>query len=132
MEKLLHVHRPIILFIMRVAVIPLITIVAFSGVALAIESPGQEVLKRKISLEAENQEMGGLLNRIEELAGIKFVYSPQIIPVQERVSLRAQNDRLGDVLSKLLTPYQAIFEVVGNQIVLRKAGPCIPGELILQ
>lgn len=120
MEKLLHVHRPIILFIMRVAVIPLITIVAFSGVALAIESPGQEVLKRKISLEAENQEIGGLLNRIEELAGIKFVYSPQIIPVQERVSLRAQNDRLGDVLSKLLTPYQAIFEVIGNQIVLRK------------
>jgi TonB-dependent starch-binding outer membrane protein SusC len=120
MEKLLHVHPPFLLFIMRVTLIPIITVLAFSGVALATESLGQEALKRKISVQAEDQEMSGLLARIEEAADIRFIYSPEVIPVREKVTLKADNDALGDVLKKLLAPYRVAFEAVDNQIVLRK------------
>ena len=49
MEKLLHVHRPLFLFIMRVAIIPIFIIVTCTGVVLATESKGQEALKKKIA-----------------------------------------------------------------------------------
>ena len=64
--------------------------------------------------------MSGLLTRIEEAANIRFIYSPEVIPVREKVNLRVENDALGNVLKKLLAPYRIAFEAVDNQIVLRK------------
>lgn len=120
MEKLLHVHSPFFWLIMRVAIIPMITVLICSSVVFATESRGQEALKKKISVEVENQEMLVLLNKIEKIAGIKFIYSPEVIPVHRKITLRATDDVLGEVLEKLLTPYDVIFEAVENQIVLRK------------
>ncbi|WP_276365517.1 TonB-dependent receptor [Chryseolinea sp. H1M3-3] len=121
MEKSLHGHSPFFLIFMKVAVVPIIAIMVFSGVTLAIDSRGQEILKKKISLSAENQELSLLLKRIEELTKIKFIYSPQVIPVHDRVTINAHNDELNKVLKTILTPYQVIFEAVETHIVLRKA-----------
>ncbi|HTF20152.1 MAG TPA: SusC/RagA family TonB-linked outer membrane protein, partial [Chryseolinea sp.] len=120
MEKPLQIHSPIILFIMKAAIIPIITILATSGVVLATESWGQEVLDKKISLDVRNQELVVVLGEIERAARIRFVYSPQVIPVSNEVSLRANNDTLGDVLKKLFDPYRVVFEAIDDQIVLRK------------
>ncbi|MEX2232088.1 MAG: TonB-dependent receptor [Cyclobacteriaceae bacterium] len=121
MEKLLRTHSSFVLFFMKVAIIPVIAVVACSGVVLATESRGQEVLERKISLVVKNKKMLIVFGEIEKAAGIRFVYSPQVIPVRDEVSLRANDDTLGDVLEKLLTPYDIVFEAIDNQIVLRKA-----------
>ncbi len=120
MEKLLHVHRPLFLFIMRVAIIPIFIVVTCTGVVLATESKGQEALKKKISIEVKNQEMQVLLSKLEEVAGIRFIYSPEVIPVHKKVSIQANNDALGEVLQKVLAPHRILFEAVENQIVLRK------------
>lgn len=106
---------------MKAAIIPVIAILAGSGVVLATESRGQEVLDKRISLDVRDQEMLVLLARIEEAAGIRFIYSPEVIPVRDKVSLRVKNDALGKVLKELLGPYDIVFEAVDNQIVLRKA-----------
>jgi hypothetical protein len=120
MEKLLHVHRPLFLFIMRVAIIPIFIVVTCTGVVLATESKGQEALKKKISIEVKNQEMQVLLSKLEEIAGIRFIYSPEVVPVHKMVSIEANNDALGIVLQKILSPHHILFEAVENQIVLRK------------
>jgi TonB-dependent starch-binding outer membrane protein SusC len=121
MEKSLQGHSSFFLIFMKLAVIPIVTIIIFSGVTLAIDSRGQEVLKRKISLNEENQELSLLLKKIEELTKIKFIYSPQVIPVNNKVTVHANNDELSDVLKKLLSPYDIVFEAVERQILLRKA-----------
>jgi TonB-linked SusC/RagA family outer membrane protein len=133
MEKPLHVHAPFFFFIMKAAIIPVIAILAGSGVVLATESRGQEVLEKKISLEVRNQEMLILLTKIEEAANIRFIYSPQVIPVHNRVSLKANNDTLGEVLRRLLAPYDILFEAIDNQIVLRKRekSPADPADRII-
>ncbi len=121
MEKPLHVHSTLLLFVMKAAIIPMIAVIAASGVVLATESRGQEALKKKISLEVRNQEMLVLLNKIEEAAGIRFIYSPDVVPVRDKVSLRAHNDAVGSVLRRLFSPYGGIiFEAVDDHIVLRK------------
>lgn len=120
MEKLLRTHSSFFLFFMKAAIIPVIAVLACSGVVLATESRGQEVLDRKISLVVKNKKMLIVFGEIEKVAGIRFVYSPQVIPVRDEVSLRASDDTLGDVLEKLLAPYDIVFEAIDNQIVLRK------------
>ena len=109
MEKLLHVHRPLFLFIMRVAIIPIFIVVTCTGVVLATESKGQEALKKKISIEVKNQEMQVLLSKLEEIADIRFIYSPEVVPVHKMVSIEANNDALGTVLQKLLSPHRILF-----------------------
>lgn len=121
MEKSLQGHSFFFLIFMKVAVIPIFAIMVCSGMALAIDSSGQEVLKEKISLDAENQKLSTLLKKIENLTNIKFIYSPQIIPVNDKVSVHAYNDELSEVLENLLSPYNIVFEAVERQIVLRKA-----------
>lgn len=121
MEKSLQRQSSFFLIFMKVAVIPIIVLIIFSGVASAIDSSGQEVLKKKISLDAENQELSTLLKKIEELTKIKFIYSPQVIPVHDKVSVHAHNDELNKVLKNLLSPYDVVFEAVERQVVLRKA-----------
>jgi TonB-linked SusC/RagA family outer membrane protein len=120
MEKSLHVHRSFFMFIMRVAMIPVLIVLTCSGMALATETHGQEALNRRISLDVENQEMITLLNKIEEAAGVRFIYSPEVVPVHEKVSLKATNDELDEVLQRLFSPYAIAFEAVEDQIVLRK------------
>jgi TonB-linked SusC/RagA family outer membrane protein len=121
MEKPLHVHSTFFLFVMKAAIIPIIAVLAASGVVLATESRGQEALKKKISLEVRDQQMLVLLNKIEEVANIKFIYSPDVVPVHEKVSLRATNDALGKVLERLFAPYGGItFEAVDDKILLRR------------
>lgn len=124
MEKPLHVHSTFLFFVMKAAIIPMIAVLAASGVVLATESRGQEALKKKISIEVRDQQMLVLLNKIEEAAGIRFIYSPDVVPVRDKVSLRAHNDPLGNVLKRLFAPYGGItFEAVDDQIVLRKKRP---------
>ena len=106
---------------MKAAIIQLSIILAASGVVLATESKGQEVLDKRISLNIKNRELVSVFGEIERAADIKFVYSPQVIPVRTEVSLRANNETLGEVLEKLLGPFDVVFEAMGNQVVLRKA-----------
>jgi TonB-linked SusC/RagA family outer membrane protein len=105
---------------MKAAIIPVIVILAGSGVVLATESSGQEVLKRKISIELKDKQMSLLLAKLEEVANIRFVYSPEVIPVENRASVNAYRQPLGEVLTELLGPYHITFEAVDNQVVLRR------------
>lgn len=120
MEKPLRAHSSFFLFFMKTAIIPVIVVLACSGVVMATESKGQGVLDRKISLVITNKEMQVAFSEIERVAGIRFVYSPEVIPVHNEVSIRAQDDTLGEVLRRLLAPYSIVFEAIEDQVVLRK------------
>jgi TonB-dependent starch-binding outer membrane protein SusC len=100
--------------------IPVLFVLTCSGMALATETHGQEALDRRISLNVENQEMITLLSKIEEAAGVRFIYSPEIVPVHEKVTLKVNDDELDAVLQRVFSPYAIAFEAIEDQIVLRK------------
>ena len=113
--------KPVFLIVMRIAVLPVLMLLAGATVALAVESKAQESLQKKISLVADKETMESVLGRIEQVADVKFIYSPQVVEVSRRISVQARNEPLGDVLNGLFRPVQVVYEVVGKQIVLRKA-----------
>ncbi|MBC8154600.1 MAG: TonB-dependent receptor [Bacteroidetes bacterium] len=90
-----------------------------SSLALALDGKGQEVLDRPISVTIENQRVEQAIKQIGKLAGVRFVYSPQVIRSERKVNLSVQSQPLSEVLNALLTPLRVTYEVVGSQIILR-------------
>jgi TonB-linked SusC/RagA family outer membrane protein len=107
---------------MRIGLLPLLLITCFAGVMYASPTIGQEVLDKKISIVANQQEMKAILNEISKAAGVKFVYSAQKIPARKRLTVSANNQRLAEVLDALLSPLNIFYHVSGYQVVLMQKG----------
>lgn len=107
---------------MRMTVTQLAMLILFCGLASARDTKAQEVLNTTISLKIEAVEIKRVFSTIEKQAGVKFVYSPNAIRADQKVSLATTN-KLSEVLKELLQPLQISYEVVGARILLRKKMP---------
>ena len=107
---------------MRMTVTQLMLLAVFCGLASARDTKAQEVLNTSVSLKIESVEIKRVFNTIEKQANIKFVYSPNAIRSDQKVSLSMTN-KLSEVLRELLTPLNISYEVVGTRILLRKKLP---------
>lgn len=93
----------------------------------------QEMLNKRISLDLENKRMEVVLKTISKLSGASFMYSPELIRSERKVSVSAQNQTLDSVLHELLDPLNITFEAHENQILLRRNrssafDPSFPGD----
>lgn len=104
---------------MRITVTQLLMFTLFCSFSYAHHSHAQDVLNRSITLKIESMEVKKVLSRIEKQVEVKFVYSPNTIRADQKVSLNA-NSSLSEVLNELLTPLSISYEVVGSRILLRK------------
>jgi len=89
------------------------------GVVAARESSGQDVLNKYITLEVENTELGKVLSLIERQTEVRFLYSPNVVKVDRKVSVKANNKRLESVLAELFEPLSITFTVSDNRILLK-------------
>lgn len=95
----------------------------FANISFAADVRAQELLNRKVSVRASNQQIFAVLSSIEKSADVKFSYSPNLIQATRKVSLQLSNEKLSVVLEKLLGPYELTYEVVGRQIILKRNLP---------
>lgn len=102
---------------MKVTLIHLVASFFSVAMAYAVDSAGQGVLDRKVTIEVEGAEFQNVLLMIGKQAKVKFAYSPQVIKNEEKVTLSLQDETLADVLSTLLGSSYS-YRIVGNQIVL--------------
>lgn len=107
---------------MRMTVTQFVMLVGFCGLASARDSKAQEVLNTTISLKIESVEIKKVFSSIEKQADVKFVYSPNTIRSNQKVSLATTN-KLSEVLRELLLPLDISYEVVGTRILLWKKNP---------
>jgi len=107
---------------MRIGLLPLLLINCLAVVIYASPINGQEVLNKKISLVAQQEEMKTILTAIGKAAGVKFVYSAQKIPTHKKMTVSANNQRLAEVLDGLLSPLNIFYHVSGLQVVLMQKG----------
>ncbi len=92
----------------------------FANVSFATDALGQEILDRKISIQAVNQDINFVLTEIEKNANVKFSYSPNLIKSSRKVSIAVTDEKVSTVLQKLLSPQQIKWEIVGKQIILKR------------
>lgn len=111
-----------LLFYMKVTLIHSLIVFCTAILAHAIDSSGQEVLERKVSIRVENTEVKSILLILEEKAGVSFTYRPKLIHAEEKISINFQDATLADVLANILSDDIA-FKVIGNQIALKRRIP---------
>ena len=112
--------KKVFLTLMKFSLAQLILWVTFAEMSLANPITAQELLDKRISLTVDNKEVKLVISKIEKQADVKFMYSPQAINTNRKVSLTADNLRLEEVLKNLFLPMNVEFEIVGRQIILRK------------
>ncbi len=113
-----HIFR-----IMRVTGIQLMVGIMLSGLAIAHDNRAQAVLDREVSLHLIEVPFSEALNNIGAAANVRFVYSPNHLKADERISLEASKLKLKQVLHELLARHQLKFSVEqdGDYILITPA-----------
>ncbi len=107
--------------IMKIGFLHMMVTVLLMGMVKAESASGQELLNQRISMTVIQKEVRAVLKQIEKQTRAKFVYSPQVIPANHKVSLRVNNQHLSEVLEQLLSPIGVTYNVSGGHIVLDKS-----------
>lgn len=107
-----------LLFFMKISLIHIMITSVSMMMAYAVDTSGQEVLERKLSLQAENADVRTILGEIEKKVDVKFTYRPRLIRDHQKVTLDVSEVPLYDVLAKVFGSTLG-YEVIGKQIVLK-------------
>ncbi|MCF0062212.1 TonB-dependent receptor [Dyadobacter chenwenxiniae] len=104
---------------MRISLVQLVIALWFMGTATAVDVRAQELLSKKISLQAQEQEVKKVLSLIEKQAGVRFIFSSKLIQSGRKISIQQSNQELSKVLNDFLVPLGLTYEVSGKNIVIR-------------
>ncbi|MEA3461038.1 MAG: TonB-dependent receptor, partial [Bacteroidota bacterium] len=96
--------------------IPLLIYLLAAGLLLS----GQEVQK-PVTLHFDEQPMGEVLDRIEEQSGLSFSYNSRLVDEDEKVSIHLDDVTLEEALTVLFRGKKLSFEVVEQQVVLKRS-----------
>ena len=86
---------------MRIGLYQAFLSVAFATLAHASEVSGQKVLEQKVTLQINNADIERVLDKIENVTKVKFMYNPQIFGAEHKLNYKFQNESLADVLNKV-------------------------------
>lgn len=106
--------------VMRITLSQLMIVSLCMSISFAHDTKAQDLLNRRISLQAAEQTLKSVLGQIEKIADVRFLYSSSLGLKDRKVSLNASNEALEKVLNDLLSPIRLGYEVSGRQIVLRR------------
>jgi outer membrane cobalamin receptor len=81
-------------------------------------SSGQD-LNQRISFSLRNVPLVEIINKIEDIAQVKFSYSPQLIPLNKKMSVKVRNKSVTEVLDAVFKANGINYIIVENQIVLK-------------
>jgi len=112
------IKRNLIAFLMKISVIMLL-IVLGAGITYGRSGLAQELLKRTVTIDAEQRDLKSVLNQLEKSAKVRFSYVPTLVRDQ-KVSLTMHNQPLEEVLVKILRPLRIQYSVSGNYIILNR------------
>ena len=106
--------------IMRISLYQAIFSLIITTIVHASDVNGQRVLEQKVTLRLSNTEIEKVLDKIQDVASVQFMYNPQIFKAAPKSSFNFHGELLSDVLNKILSPYQVGYEVVQNRIILKR------------
>lgn len=108
-----------LLFLMKVTLINVVLSSLTIVFGYALNSNGQGVLDRKVTLALENVKVKEVLTVVEEQAGVNFTYRPRLLKDLEKISLDVREEPLGTLLSRIFDG-SIRFESYGKQIILKE------------
>ncbi len=110
-----------LLTIMKITFLPLFLMMLTFSMSVAKESYGQELLKKRVSLDIRKADFREVLSRIEKTADVRFSFVPKLVETGEKISVTVEDETLGNVLNTVLKPLKITYEVSGRYIVLKRS-----------
>ncbi|GAA4785162.1 SusC/RagA family TonB-linked outer membrane protein [Olivibacter ginsenosidimutans] len=104
---------------MRLTTITTAVLLTTLQLAYSAGSRAQGVLNKRASLAMVNQTLSNVLKELNKQTHVEFVYS-SMAETDKAVSIRANNEALSQILRSLLNHTDLGYEVVGNQVVIKK------------
>jgi len=89
--------------IMKNTLSQIVIALLFTGISFAEKSNAQAVLNQIVSISVHDARLSSALKQIEKDANVKFVYSKNVINIDQKVSIQAMDRKLGEVLEKLFS-----------------------------
>lgn len=112
----------LIITAMRISVSQIFLVILFTCSTFAKKAEAQGVLNKEISININEGKIKQLLQEIQSLTKVKFIYSPSAIKSERITSLNVVNRRLGDILVEVLGPLNITYKVVDQHILLYDKG----------
>ncbi len=99
----------------------LLTLIFLSS-SYAISASAQEYLKQSVTIKQGNKPLRLLFSEIEEVTGLRFFYSSNVLDVNTRVEVSKSNAVLEDILTETLRPLGIQYQLKGKKILLSSSG----------
>ncbi|WP_131535681.1 TonB-dependent receptor domain-containing protein [Pedobacter nototheniae] len=106
------------LYAMRNSIYQILAITIFTCSALAKDAKAQDFLNKQISIKAEQIDIKTIIDKASNMASVQFVYSPQLINSNRKVSINVVNQKLKYFLDNSLKKYDVGYRIVKDQILL--------------
>jgi len=110
------------LLVMRITVIQLTLAFIFTCSLYAKETSAQKILDKRISLSVENMQVKKVISTVQNLTGVKFLYSPNAIKAGRKISFNVSDQPLGVFINQIIRPLSIDYKVVDDQILLFPTG----------
>jgi TonB-linked SusC/RagA family outer membrane protein len=107
--------------IMKISCTQLLFVILFAGVSYARDSNAQINLHQRVSISVRQARIADILRQLEKTTRVKFVYSENVVDVNQTIALTARHKRLDSVLNTVLCENGINYEVINNRIVLSAA-----------
>ena len=94
--------------------------ISFLFIVLPLVASSQQ-LAQKVTLKYTNEPLGSVLTEISTEYDVRFSYSKDFIPVDQRVSIYIINQPLSVALDELFEYTSVRYASMGGQVVLEKS-----------
>lgn len=118
MSRTLQFHQAL-QRLLKIALYQALLTISIPTLVHAFDAHGPKVLEQKVSLLVTNADVEKVLDKLETMTKVKFMYNPQIFGTQKS-SFKFQDEALAEVLEKILSPHKVTYEVVQNRIILKR------------
>ena len=95
----------------------------FSG---GVRAAGDEYQKKKISLQAVNETVEEVLNKISKVADVRFFYNHSAFDFSKKIDIDARDQELRNVINQVLAEYSVDVEYQLNHTVVLRPRTSMP------
>src|SRR3569833_2916337 len=78
-----------------------------------------QVKERRISVQAKNEKLASILEKIEKQSSLVFVYANDEVNTTQRVTVSIKDKIIGEALTDLLAPLNISYEMLNDKIILK-------------
>jgi len=101
-------------------------------ITFSLSSFAQQLLQKRISIDAHNTPVKEVFNQLEHKGGFYFSYNSNLLDDQKKITLRMNDQSVETILNEVLGPGYR-YQVSGNNVIIKLAsgqGIVFTGQLI--